>query len=123
MFDLATLARLKELERSIHPVLPASEYPDEAMGQSMKEHLRESQYLDEGIRQWWLTERGWLREPVAVSRSTGPVAWDRILRPVGKFLVSWFHGPRSRSEPVTGRRVGGQESDMTMRPGIVGPTP
>jgi hypothetical protein len=122
MFDLATLARLNELGGSSHPDLPAGEDLAEAQRQSRREHERESQRLDEGMRQWWLSERGWLTVPVVGGRSTGPGGWNRILRPVGTFLVAWFLEWRSRSKPVTSPRAAEHDPDLTTTPGIVGPT-
>lgn len=89
MFDWSMQARLQDAQRRNHTGLPVGEYLEEALRRAREEHLEESRYVDEAIRQWWLDEQGWQIDSATPGRPASPSEVGRLCQAVGEILIAW----------------------------------
>ena len=85
--------------------LPVSEYREESLRRERQEHLEESRFVEDGLRQWWLVEQGWLIDPAVDQSPFAHSLTDRLLQVVGEALISLGVWLTSRVRPMAGART------------------
>ncbi len=87
MFDLTSRVQVAELERLNRTNRNVTESFEDAMARFREDRRRESCSVEDGMREWWLSEQGWLIAHREHSPTPRVSTIDEVLERIGQLLI------------------------------------